>query len=898
MNRLGHEASPYLRQHADNPVDWYPWGEEAFARARDDDKPVLLSVGYSACHWCHVMAHESFEDDATAAVMNELFVNIKVDREERPDVDSVYMDAVQALVGHGGWPMTVFLAPDGRPFWAGTYFPPTPRHGMPSFVEVLRAVHDAWTSKREDLLGQAEEVTRAVQARSGGGFGRGPVAVAADLDDPLAVGVEMISANHDDRLGGFGGAPKFPQPSMVDLLLLGAHGGDDQASARAILTLDAMASGGIYDHLGGGFARYSVDDRWLVPHFEKMLYDQAGFISVYTHAALLTGEPRFAQVVRETITYVLRDLRLDGGGLASAEDADSEGHEGLFQTWTQEELRAVLGSGEDADAVLAWYGVRPGGNFEGRSILFRPERGDLVRPPAIESARAALFEVRERRVRPGRDDKVVTEWNAMTLGALAEAGAAFGEQSWIDAAVEIAEFLVDNLRDATGRWHRAWQAEAGARHLAVGADYAAVVDAFTRLSEASGQARWIAEALRAADALLELFWDDDGGGILTVGRDAEALVANPKETFDGATPSTNSTAALGLARLAALTGETRYEARATSIAAALPLHQHPGAFTPRGVRCAPAGTRHHRSRDPGRGRHRRRARRRVPRGLASDRGTGVGRALRERALGGESRGQRLRVSPLRLRCADHRSRRARRAPAGRVATIHPHCVQQDNHGRAWLPSPPPLHRRCGPSPPPVCVCASCFWRRATTTRRVSTSIPAASYGRRGIRKHRMSCRSACEHSTSSARARTSTRRCPIRHDPKPSTLDAAPVAVGKLRGRRAERLLRPLHHPERGQLLGFAGPAVPYWTLAGDRPSMTVVAPHGPVVLAPTEDGLVVRFTWRAVLHSLPCTDPAALAAVKHARGRAVRAPRRLLVTLSEPYLGHCYKLVPALLPA
>ncbi|HVE94588.1 MAG TPA: thioredoxin domain-containing protein [Acidimicrobiales bacterium] len=578
MNRLRNEASPYLRQHADNPVDWYPWGDDAFEQARCDDKPVLLSVGYSACHWCHVMAHESFEDAATAAVMNDLFVNIKVDREERPDVDSVYMDAVQTLAGQGGWPMTVFMTPDGRPFWAGTYFPPSPRHGMPSFTDVLRAVHDAWTNKRAELLAQADQVTTAVQTRSTGGFSAITLgAPGVDVEDPLEVGIEMISATHDDRLGGFGNAPKFPQPSMVELMLLGAHYGNDDARRRVLVTLDAMASGGIYDHVGGGFSRYSVDDQWLVPHFEKMLYDQAGFISMYTHGAQLTGEPRLAQVVGETVDYVLRDLRLDGGGLASAEDADSEGHEGLFYTWTPEELRAVLG--EHADAAIEWYGVRPGGNFEGRSILFRPARGDIVRPPEIEAARAALFEARSSRIRPGLDDKVVTEWNAMTFAALADAGAAFGREDWVAAATEVAEFLLTNLRSPDGRWLRAWQAEAGARHAAVGADYAALVDAFTRLAEASGEARWIHEAVTAADALLELFWDRSTGGILTVGRDAEALVANPKETFDGATPSANSTAALALARLASLTGDVRYEEHAAAIIRALPLSQHPGAFT-------------------------------------------------------------------------------------------------------------------------------------------------------------------------------------------------------------------------------------------------------------------------------------------------------------------------------
>ena len=564
-NRLADEPSPYLRQHADNPVDWWPWGDEAFAVARDEDRPVLVSIGYSACHWCHVMAHESFEDEGTAELMNELFVNIKVDREERPDVDGVYMDAVQAMTGHGGWPLTVFLTPDGKPFYGGTYYPNEARHGMPSFQDVLRAVDEHWREHRDDATAQAERLTEAV-ARSGGLEAEG--IPGADVVDEA---VRTLLSQHDPEWGGFGRAPKFPQ-SMSHELLLGAHArsGDAQALEAVVTSLDAMASGGMYDHLGGGFARYSVDAFWMVPHFEKMLYDQARLAPVYLHAWQVTGEPRFRQVLAEIVTYVLRDLRHADGGLYSAEDADSEGEEGKFYVWRPEAIEEVLG--DRAQLAMDWYGVTPQGNFEGSNILHRPVRGDLLRSPEVETAREALFQAREERVRPGLDDKVLTEWNGLMIATLAEAGAAAEEPSWVEAAVRCAEFLLASLRDADGRWMRSWQAgdddrPAAARHRAYANDHAALVDAFTRLAEATGDARWIAEARTVADTLLDVFWDDERGGLFTTADGADAPVVRQKDFLDNATPSANSLAAVALLRLGALTGEDRYREHAEAILA-------------------------------------------------------------------------------------------------------------------------------------------------------------------------------------------------------------------------------------------------------------------------------------------------------------------------------------------
>jgi uncharacterized protein YyaL (SSP411 family) len=572
MNRLAQETSPYLRQHAENPVDWYAWGDEAFAEARRRDRPILLSVGYSACHWCHVMAHESFEDPDTAALMNELFVNVKVDREERPDVDAIYMEAVQAMTGQGGWPMTVFLTPGGEPFFGGTYFPDTRRGGMPAFSEVCHAIDEHWRTNRAALDEQA--------ARLAGAVGRLAGLQPADGLPPRAAldqAASVLVGQHDDRAGGFGGPPKFPQAMSIEYLLRHHHRTGDPASLSAALTsLDAMAAGGIYDHLGGGFARYSVDGIWLVPHFEKMLYDNALLTRAYLHAWQVTGEARFRQVVEETIGYVLRDLRHTSGGFYSAEDADSEGEEGKFYVWSLNEVRSVGG-----EAAVEWYGVTEAGNFEGHNILNRiAHRGDLLRPFEVEAARQRLFEARSGRVRPGLDDKVLTEWNGLMLSALAEAAAALDRADWLDAAVANGEFLLRELRRPDGRWLRSWQADGGARHLGYAADHAAVLDAFVRLGEATGQARWLDAACGAADRLLELFWDGSAGGVFTTGDDAEELITRPKDLMDNATPSANSLAALGLVRLAALTGEERYRAAAESIgrlAGGLAV-QHPSAF--------------------------------------------------------------------------------------------------------------------------------------------------------------------------------------------------------------------------------------------------------------------------------------------------------------------------------
>ena len=575
MNRLASETSPYLRQHADNPVDWYPWGEEAFAAAKERDVPILLSVGYSACHWCHVMAHESFEDPDVARVMNRVFVNVKVDREERPDVDDIYMEATQAMTGSGGWPMTVACTPDGRPFFAGTYFPKERRGGMIGFVELCERIHELWQTRRDDLLAQADQLTGAL-GRTALLDGATDLPTPADLD----AAVEGLLGACDLEHGGLGGAPKFPQPMAQEALAAAAARGDRRALGALVTTLDHMAAGGIYDHLGGGFSRYAVDGIWLVPHFEKMLYDNALLIRLYLHGWQLTGEDRYRQVLTETITYVLRDLRLAAGGVASAEDADSEGVEGRFYVWTDTQVREVLGEG--ADDARRWYGFRPGGNFEhGATIPNRlHEVGALARPPGIEAARAALFEARARRVRPGRDDKVLTEWNAYLVAALAEAGAACREPAWVDAAVDIATFLLANLRRDDGRWLRAWQADAGAKHLAYATDHGALLDAFTRLAEATGAARWIAEARATADALLELFWDDERGGVFTSGHDAEALIARPKDLQDNATPGANGLAAVGLLRLAALTDDPRYRDAGHAVARLLaPLAvRHPTAF--------------------------------------------------------------------------------------------------------------------------------------------------------------------------------------------------------------------------------------------------------------------------------------------------------------------------------
>ncbi len=585
MNRLARETSPYLRQHADNPVDWYPWGEEAFARAREDDKPLLLSVGYSACHWCHVMAHESFEDPDVAREMNRAFVNVKVDREERPDVDGVYMQAVQAMTGRGGWPMTVFLTPDGRPFFAGTYFPPDDRHGMPGFPRVLAAIDDAWRNRRDDLVEQAGKVHEMLAGDPFGGRGGahdGELSPAV-----LDAAYDAVRAQYDPRFGGFGPAPKFPQTMTIDLLIRAyVRNPADETLEMVTTTLDAMAAGGMYDQLGGGFHRYSVDAYWLVPHFEKMLYDQALLTRVYLHAYLVTGEERYRRVVEDTIGYVLRDLRHPDGGFFSAEDADSEGEEGKFYVWSHDDVRRL--AGDDASEVIRHYGVTEGGNFEGANILHAVDRR-ATPSPGVERGRAALLAARNERVRPGLDDKVLLGWNALFLRSLTEAAAALQRADWLEAARTNAQFLMRELRTDEGRFLRSWQASAephpgaGAsgrgRHLAYADDYGAFLEALLTLAELD-EIGWIQDATEVADEMLRLFHDRDGGGFFTTGHDAEPLIVRPKDLFDNATPSPNSLAAHGLVRLAALSGRTGYDEPAFEVLRLVaPLAgQHPTAF--------------------------------------------------------------------------------------------------------------------------------------------------------------------------------------------------------------------------------------------------------------------------------------------------------------------------------
>ncbi len=555
FNRLAAETSPYLRQHAANPVDWFAWGPEAFDAAAERNVPILLSVGYSACHWCHVMAHECFEDVEVAAEMNRLFVNVKVDREERPDVDAIYMDAVQALTGRGGWPMTVFLTPEGKPFYGGTYFP------KPHFLQLLATINDVWHNKHDDVQ---QNVAALMEA-----LGRTAIIEpAADLPGTEAFNAALaqLGQSFDAEWGGFGGAPKFPSTMNLDLVLRSyLLRPSDAAETVITTTLDAMASGGMYDHIGGGFARYSVDREWLVPHFEKMLYDQALLVRAYVHGWLVFGHDHWKQVVEETVGYVLAEMSHSDGGWYSAEDADSpdehgHSHEGLFYTWTPDELVEVLGADLAAEAS-DWWEVAPDGNFEGRSILCRVHhRGDLIRPDRIEYARQLLFAARGNRLRPGLDDKVLTEWNGLFLATLAEAAVAMDRSDWLDAAVRNGEFLLRELRRADGRWHRSWQAAGTphARHDALAADHANLIDGFTRLSEATGQARWIAAATEVADTLLDHFWDTDSGGVFTTADDAEALIVRQKDLIDNASPSANSVTAVALYRLGALTGEARF----------------------------------------------------------------------------------------------------------------------------------------------------------------------------------------------------------------------------------------------------------------------------------------------------------------------------------------------------
>jgi uncharacterized protein len=571
-NFLADETSPYLLQHKDNPVDWRPWGPEALSRAADEDKPILLSIGYSACHWCHVMERESFEDGETASYMNEHFVPIKVDREERPDVDDIYMEAVQGMTGQGGWPLTVFLDSEGVPFYGGTYFPPEPRQGMPSFRQVLEATAGAYANQREELREASARIRDSLSA----------VGLVEQSSEPLTgalldQAISGLATNFDRTNGGFGGAPKFPPSSTLEFLL--ARG--ELEPVR--LTLDKMMHGGIYDQLGGGFARYSVDATWLVPHFEKMLYDNALLARVYLHGSQMTGEERWQRVCRETLDWAVREMQGPEGGFYSALDADSEGEEGRFYVWDEGELHEALAeaglTGESAERVLGYWGVSPAGNFEGKNILHVPLGANARQPDELAEARTALYAWRDGRVRPGLDDKRLCSWNALMIAALADAGAALGRQDYLDAASACARFIWESMRDSEGHLLRTWKDGEG-RLNAYLEDHAFLVEGLLRLYEATLEVRWFDAARETADVMIERFADEERGGFFTTSNDHEELIARRKDVGDHPIPSGNSSAAFGLLRLAALTGERAYEDRAvgTMRLFAPAAARHPEAF--------------------------------------------------------------------------------------------------------------------------------------------------------------------------------------------------------------------------------------------------------------------------------------------------------------------------------
>jgi len=536
VNRLAAATSPYLNQHAENPVDWYEWGDEAFELARAEDRPVLVSVGYSSCHWCHVMAHESFESESTAALMNELFVNVKVDREERPDVDAVTMEATVGMTGSGGWPTTVFMTPEGKPFYAGTYFPPEPNHGLPSFQELLRAVADTWRERRDEIEAQAARIDGTLRAAAGSEASTEPLTASL-----LGGAVRGVAATFEPAFGGFGRAPKFPAASTLEFLL---RRGDEASMTMVTATLDGMAAGGFYDVVGGGFHRYSVDDRWLVPHFEKMLYDNAVVSSTYLHASVVTGQARYREIVEETVEYMLRELALGDGGFASAQDADTNGVEGLTHTWTPEEAEAVGLS---------------------REVLEPFEHGRyVVRGTLDPELRAALLAERNKRSQPSRDDKALASWNGLALAALAEAGYRLERPDWLDAARSLGAFLLGPLSTTDGRLFRSTR---GGRTSGLGFldDYANVAHGLIELHAATGELRWLHEAHRLAELAVELFADAEHGGFFLSPADGDMRVPRTKDLQDSPVPSGNSMLAHVLLRLSRIWGDDELERRAVSV---------------------------------------------------------------------------------------------------------------------------------------------------------------------------------------------------------------------------------------------------------------------------------------------------------------------------------------------
>lgn len=584
-NALIFEKSPYLLQHAHNPVDWRPWGEEAFRQAREQDKPIFLSIGYATCHWCHVMEHESFEDLEVASVLNENFVPVKVDREERPDVDQIYMAVCQALTGRGGWPLSVFLAPDGRPFYAGTYFPKNSRMGMPGFIEILQQLSRFWQTERQRALSISEQITQAIQPKM-------PQKMGSVVDlGVLEKGYQQLRASFDSKWGGFGAAPKFPTPHHLTFLLRWHQRNPGSDAALMVeKTLDAMRNGGIFDHLGYGFARYSVDERWFAPHFEKMLYDQSMLAMAYLEAYHALGEERFAEVAREIFDYVLRDMTDPQGGFYSAEDADSEGVEGLFYLWTPDQVKSVLGQ-DLGDLFCRFYDVHAAGNFEhGRSILHISKPLEIFSKlvgmgpgelkSALQEGRQKLLAARDKRVHPLKDDKVLSSWNGLMIAALAKGFQVVGDIRYLDAARKAAEFVLTVLRDGSGRLRRRYR-EGEVAHPGYMDDYAFMTWALLDLYESTFDVRYLENALDLNRLAIDLFWDEQEGGFFYTARDNESLIVRDKEIYDGAVPSSNSVAGLNLLRLARMTGDTGLETMADRLLQrfAASVTDYPSAYT-------------------------------------------------------------------------------------------------------------------------------------------------------------------------------------------------------------------------------------------------------------------------------------------------------------------------------
>jgi uncharacterized protein len=555
-NRLANETSPYLLQHANNPVDWFPWGEEALALARSEDKPIILSIGYSACHWCHVMAHESFENEEIARVMNENFINIKVDREERPDLDTIYMEAVQSIMGSGGWPLTVFLTPEGKPFYGGTYFPPEDGRGLPGFSTILRTVSDAYRNRRKELEQATRQIIAVINSRREGKFDTDPLAI-----DILDQAYSALSLEFDGDNGGFNQAPKFPQPTVLEFLLRHYLRTQEKAALNIVtLTLEKMARGGIYDQIGGGFHRYATDSFWLIPHFEKMLYDNALLSQVYLHAYLVSKMPLFRRITEETIDYVLRDMTSPDGGFYSSQDADSEGKEGKYYVWTSDEIKKVLDE-RSSSITNDYYGVTERGNFEGLNILhvagaLHPEESAI-----IKQSKDALLRARERRVKPGKDDKILASWNGLMLSSLAEAAVTLGRKDYLKAAVKNGSFLSDQMT-SDGFLRRVYS-HGQAKISGYLEDYALVADGLLNLHQATLTGRWLKEAIRLSEIVVKDFWDDEVGLFYDTSERHQALFVRPKSTQDGALPSGSSAAVQLLLKVARITDDKRLERIAT-----------------------------------------------------------------------------------------------------------------------------------------------------------------------------------------------------------------------------------------------------------------------------------------------------------------------------------------------